>query len=63
MGTQIKLIPMPLYASLQSVSQQRIFKPAVEGTRKVILATNLAETSITIPGISYVIDSCRVKAK
>ncbi len=33
------------------------------GFRKVIISTNLAETSLTIPGIRYVVDSCRVKAK
>lgn len=58
-----KLIPLPLYASLQSFGQQKVFAPTKPGSRKVILATNIAETSITIPGIRYVIDSCRVKAK
>ena len=59
----IKLVPLPLYASQQSCGQQKVFEPTKPGQRKVILATNIAETSITIPGIRYVIDSCRVKAK
>lgn len=58
-----KAIVMPLYAALQVSSQQKVFLPAKPGTRKIILATNIAETSITIPGIKHVIDSCRVKAK
>ncbi len=39
------------------------FQPAPPGTRKAILATNIAETSITIPGVRYVIDPGFVKAR
>ena len=46
---------LPLYARLTSAEQHRIFHPG-RGTR-IILATNVAETSITVPGIRYVIDS------
>lgn len=46
---------LPLYARLSSADQQRIFKP--HGGRRVVLATNVAETSLTVPGIRYVIDS------
>ncbi|KAF8932142.1 putative ATP-dependent RNA helicase dhx33 [Dissophora ornata] len=52
-----KLIPCPIFAAQDSATQQRIFKSAPSGTRKVILATNIAETSITIPNIRYVIDT------
>ncbi|MCX5833316.1 MAG: ATP-dependent RNA helicase HrpA [Deltaproteobacteria bacterium] len=45
----------PLYARLSSAEQRRVFRP-VHG-RKIIVATNVAETSITIPGIRYVIDT------
>ena len=63
LGLNKKALVMPLYAALQVSSQQKVFLPAKSGTRKIILATNIAETSITIPGIKHVIDSCRVKAK
>ncbi|HSH42534.1 MAG TPA: ATP-dependent RNA helicase HrpA, partial [Arenicellales bacterium] len=46
---------LPLYARLPASEQQRIFQPG--GRRRIVLATNVAETSITVPGIRYVIDS------
>lgn len=52
---------LPLHASLQSVEQRRVFPHAPIGTRKVIAATNVAETSITIDDIVAVIDTGRVK--
>ncbi|KAJ8266299.1 hypothetical protein GJAV_G00128830 [Gymnothorax javanicus] len=54
---------IPLYASLPPMQQLRVFQPAQKGHRKVILSTNIAETSITISGIKFVIDSGMVKAK
>ncbi|MBF0159116.1 MAG: ATP-dependent RNA helicase HrpA [Magnetococcales bacterium] len=45
---------LPLYARLSAAEQQRIFQPAPK--RRLILATNIAETSITVPGIRYVVD-------
>jgi pre-mRNA-splicing factor ATP-dependent RNA helicase DHX16 len=51
------LVVAPIYSSMPSELQQKIFEPTPPGARKVILATNIAETSITVPGISYVIDS------
>ena len=47
---------LPLFARLGLGEQQRIFHPA-RGRRRIVLATNVAETSLTIPGIIYVIDS------
>ncbi len=47
---------LPLYARLGLAEQQRIFHPQ-KGRRRIVLATNVAETSLTIPGIIYVIDS------
>ena len=46
---------LPLYARLSAEEQQRIFRPS--GLNRVILATNVAETSLTIPNIKYVIDT------
>lgn len=50
---------LPLYARLSQKEQQRIFSPSrnKQAKRRVILATNVAETSVTVPGIGYVIDS------
>jgi ATP-dependent RNA helicase DHX57 len=56
-----KLHALPLHASLQSSEQRRVFPHAPSGKRKVIVATNVAETSITIDDIVAVIDTGRVK--
>jgi ATP-dependent RNA helicase DHX57 len=52
---------LPLHASLLPADQKRVFPPAPPGKRKVIAATNVAETSITIEDIVAVIDTGRVK--
>lgn len=52
----LKMIVYPIHASLPSYMQMNVFKSIPKGCRKVILATNIAETSITIPGVKYVID-------
>lgn len=51
----------PIYANLPSEMQAKIFEPTPEGARKVVLATNIAETSITIDGVVFVIDPGFVK--
>lgn len=56
-----KLIVAPIYANLPPKEQQKIFEPTPPGARKVVLATNIAETSITIDGIRFVIDPGYVK--
>ncbi|KAK9460137.1 Pre-mRNA-splicing factor ATP-dependent RNA helicase-like protein cdc28 [Lipomyces oligophaga] len=56
-----ELIICPIYANLPSDLQQKIFEPTPKGARKIVLATNIAETSITIDGIVYVIDPGLVK--
>ncbi|ORY15918.1 putative ATP-dependent RNA helicase [Clohesyomyces aquaticus] len=58
-----KLLPLPLFAALPQHAQQLIFAPAPYRTRKVILATNIAETSVTVPGVRYVIDCGKSKIK
>eukprot|EP00817_Percolomonadidae_sp_ATCC50343_P005578 CAMPEP_0117419492 /NCGR_PEP_ID=MMETSP0758-20121206/1035_1 /TAXON_ID=63605 /ORGANISM="Percolomonas cosmopolitus, Strain AE-1 (ATCC 50343)" /LENGTH=621 /DNA_ID=CAMNT_0005200573 /DNA_START=209 /DNA_END=2071 /DNA_ORIENTATION=+ len=63
----LKLIVKPLFSALPSVKQREALKPLTENEkkhcRKVILATNIAETSITIPDIKYVVDAGVVKVK
>lgn len=56
-----ELIILPIYGALPSEVASRIFDPAPAGTRKVVIATNIAETSITIDGIYYVVDPGFVK--
>jgi ATP-dependent RNA helicase DDX35 len=56
-----KLNPLPLYAGLPVSEQMAVFAPPQEGERKVIVATNVAEASVTIDGIVYVVDSGFVK--
>ena len=56
-----ELIILPVYSALPSEMQSKIFEPTPPGSRKVVLATNIAETSITIDGIFYVIDPGFVK--
>lgn len=62
LGSRIKeLVVCPIYANLPSDLQAKIFEPTPDGARKVVLATNIAETSLTIDGIVYVIDPGYVK--
>ncbi len=59
----LRLWPLPMYGSLPARDQLKVFRPATRGHRKVVVATNIAETSITIEGVVYVVDSCFVKLK
>jgi pre-mRNA-splicing factor ATP-dependent RNA helicase DHX38/PRP16 len=52
-----KLSILPIYSQLPADLQAKIFHKAEEGTRKCIVATNIAETSLTVDGILYVIDT------
>ncbi|KAG2411545.1 hypothetical protein HFD88_009101 [Aspergillus terreus] len=58
-----KIQVLPLFAALPQVAQQRVFLPAPPRTRKVILATNIAETSVTVSGVRYVVDCGKAKIK
>ena len=58
-----QLLVLPIYAALPPEQQLRVFQPAPAGARKVVLATNIAETSITITGVRYVVDTGFVKAR
>ena len=52
---------LPLFARLSVEEQDRIFKPS--GARRIVLATNVAETSLTVPGMRYVVDSGLARVK
>ena len=56
-----ELIVAKIYSTLPSDQQAKIFEATPPGARKVVLATNIAETSLTIPGIVYVVDAGFVK--
>ncbi|KAK4618316.1 Pre-mRNA-splicing factor ATP-dependent RNA helicase prp22 [Fulvia fulva] len=56
-----ELMILPIYGALPSEIASRIFEPAPDGMRKVVIATNIAETSITIDGIYFVVDPGFVK--
>lgn len=58
-----KLLALPLFAALPQHAQQKIFQPTPFRTRKVILATNIAETSVTVPGVRFVVDCGKSKIK
>lgn len=57
------LLAVPLYASLPPAQQAEAFEPASAGCRKVVVATNIAETSVTIDGVVYVVDCGFCKQK
>ena len=59
----LKIWALPMYGSLPPQDQLKVFRPGGRGTRKIVVATNIAETSITIDGVAYVVDSCFVKMK
>ena len=57
------LIPLPVYSALPSEMQTAIFEPAPPGCRKCVVATNIAEASVTIDGIYFVVDPGFAKVK
>lgn len=59
----IPLYVLPLYSLLAPEQQAKVFRPPPPGTRLCVVATNVAETSLTIPGIKYVVDCGRVKKR
>ena len=52
-----------MYAGLPAAHQLGVFEPPPRGFRKVVVATNIAETSVTLEGIVYVVDSCYAKQR
>lgn len=63
MDSSTKVHVLPLYSQLPTKEQLRVFEPPPEGSRLIVLATNVAETSLTIPGVRYVFDCGRAKEK
>ena len=62
LGSKVpQLLILPIYSALPSEIQSQVFDPAPPGARKAIVATNIAETSVTIDGIYYVVDPGFVK--
>ncbi|KAF7085764.1 hypothetical protein CFC21_089157, partial [Triticum aestivum] len=62
-ASRARLRVLPLYAMLPASQQLRVFHDIPEGERLVVVATNVAETSLTIPGITYVVDTGKEKVK
>jgi ATP-dependent RNA helicase DHX37/DHR1 len=58
-----KIHVLPLYSQLPTNQQLRVFEPPPDGSRLIVIATNVAETSLTIPGVRYVFDCGRAKEK
>ncbi|XP_013775733.2 probable ATP-dependent RNA helicase DHX37 [Limulus polyphemus] len=61
--TSQPLFVLPLYSLLAPDRQAKVFQPPPEGTRLCVVATNVAETSLTIPNIKYVVDTGKVKTR
>ncbi|XP_040272163.1 probable ATP-dependent RNA helicase DHX37 isoform X1 [Bufo bufo] len=61
--SSLPIFVLPLYSLLAPEKQAKVFRPPPSGTRLCIVATNVAETSLTIPGIKYVVDCGKVKKR
>ncbi|CAI5797204.1 probable ATP-dependent RNA helicase DHX37 [Podarcis lilfordi] len=61
--SSLPLYVLPLYSLLAPEKQAKVFRPHPPGTRLCVVATNVAETSLTIPGIKYVVDCGKVKKR
>nr|XP_020041304.1 probable ATP-dependent RNA helicase DHX37 [Castor canadensis] len=63
LDASLPLHVLPLYSLLAPEKQAQVFRPPLEGSRLCVVATNVAETSLTIPGIKYVVDCGKVKKR
>ncbi|KAG8200740.1 hypothetical protein JTE90_022345 [Oedothorax gibbosus] len=59
----MKMFVVPLYGSLPMSEQVKAFKPVARSVRKIVVSTNIAEASVTINGIAFIIDCCFVKLR
>ncbi|KAK9846930.1 hypothetical protein WJX84_012141 [Apatococcus fuscideae] len=59
----LRIMPLPLFAGLPAAQQALALEAAPRNYRKVVAATNVAETSLTLEGVTFVIDACHVKQK
>ncbi|WAR02924.1 DHX37-like protein, partial [Mya arenaria] len=62
-GSSQPVYVLPLYSLLPTDKQAKVFGPVPDGCRLCVVATNVAETSLTIPGIKYVVDTGKMKTK
>nr|XP_005299632.1 probable ATP-dependent RNA helicase DHX37 [Chrysemys picta bellii] len=62
-NSSLPLYVLPLYSLLAPEKQAKVFRPPPLGTRLCVVATNVAETSLTIPSIKYVVDCGKVKKR
>ncbi|XP_021370446.1 probable ATP-dependent RNA helicase DHX37 [Mizuhopecten yessoensis] len=62
-GCSDPMFVLPLYSMLSSDRQAKVFAPPPNGYRLCVVATNVAETSLTIPNVKYVVDTGKVKTK
>ncbi|CAG9464413.1 unnamed protein product [Pedinophyceae sp. YPF-701] len=61
--SSLQLMPVALYAGLPWQAQVRVFEDTPRGKRKVVFSTNIAETSVTIEGVTFVVDCCFSKQR
>ena len=54
---------LPLFSKLDPKEQKKVFQSSPKGHRLCVIATNVAETSLTIPGIKYVVDTGKMKIR